>query len=285
MQNTQKPKIPKRGRKKATMYHNAAFNAFSKLLDEGIKSGSVELEHEHQLSKHALRIDFIIKKGRDFDIKRVWGKFMRGHNIIEYKSPVVPLPTLEIFDKVVHGYAGIYASQEGIKLIDMTVTIVCSEKPEVLLKTLEDEFDYEILRECEGIYYIRQKGVAVEKTLAIQVVVCSELPDSEILLKALRPGIDADTAKAVTNIISADVADELELWTEVVFTENLNTLLKEGEKMKKSEQIQKLLKEYGYLRKEEELRQECLQEGRQEVFALLESGYSLDDAKKKLQLV
>jgi hypothetical protein len=37
--------------------------------------------------------------------------------------------------------------------------------------------------------------------------------------------------------------------------------------------------------RERKWKQAGIQEGRQEVFALLENGYSLDDAKRKLQLV
>ncbi|MDR2693695.1 MAG: hypothetical protein LBB74_05720, partial [Chitinispirillales bacterium] len=68
--------LPKR-RKKATRYHNAAFNAFSVALSEAVQHGDVELRDEHRLSEDALRIDMmILKKNRGVEIKRVWGKFM-----------------------------------------------------------------------------------------------------------------------------------------------------------------------------------------------------------------
>jgi len=58
--------------------------------------------------------------------------------------------------------------------------------------------------------------VSIEETLAVQVMVCAELPDSEFLLKALMPGIDEDTAKRVLTILNGGVDDKLSYWAEVV---------------------------------------------------------------------
>jgi hypothetical protein len=108
---------------------------------------------------------------------------------IEYKSPVDTPPTLAVFDKLI-GYARIYAAQEKVKISDMTATIICAAPPKKLFRILEDEFDYKILQKDDGIYYIVQKWVAVEKTLTIQVAVQT----SDLLLQALDKRA-LDTAK------------------------------------------------------------------------------------------
>jgi hypothetical protein len=255
-----KEAIPER-RKKATRYHNAAVNAISEYLYEDNLTGDVELTDEHRLSEDALRIDMmIIKKNRGVAIKRVWGKFMREVNILEYKSPAGPAPSLRVFDKVVHGYAGIYAAQNNIDLTDMTATLICARKPVKLFKELENKRGYKILREGDGIYYIRQRGVAVEKTLAVQVVVSSELPDSEILLKALKPDIDEETARKVAEIIDGDADERLSVWTEAVLNENANIILREGDIMRMTK-LEKALIEHGYV---DRWRQEGEMKGRQE---------------------
>jgi len=244
--------------KRSMRYHNAAYETFLNTLSDDIQSGRVELQDEHRLSEDALRIDMmIIKKMPGVEIDRVWGKFMRGYNIIEYKSPAGPAPSVRVFDKVVHGYAGIYAAQHNVWLTDMTVTIICAKKPVKLFKTLEKFFGYEILRGDAGIYYIRLKGVPIEEMLAVQVVVCSELPDSEFMLKALVPDIGEDTAKRVLSVLDSGVDDKLSYWAEVVIEKNLNTIVEAGIVMRKKD-MEKVFDKYGYI---DAWRQEGWQEG------------------------
>jgi hypothetical protein len=202
----------------------------------------------------------ILKKKPGVVINRIWGKFMRGHNILEYKSPAVPAPSIRVFNKVVHGYAGIYAAQHNVWLTDMTATLICARKPVKLFKTLERYFGYEILRCDAGIYYIMLNGVPIEETLAVQAVVCPELPDSEILLKALTPDIDEDMARKVLAILNSGADNRLSYWPEKKKKKNLNTFIKAGEIMRRKE-IVKLLEEYGY---GDYWRQEGRQDGRQE---------------------
>jgi hypothetical protein len=277
---------PQKTPKQMTPFHNAMFGTFSETLDEAIQNGKVELQDEHRLSADALRIDMmILKKEPDFMINRVWGKFMRGYNILEYKSPSAPAPSIRVFNKVIHGYAGIYSAQRRVRLTDMTATIICTKKPLKLFKTLEEYYNYKILRGAPGIYYIRLKGVPIEKTLAIQIMVCSELPDSEFMLKALVPGIDEDMAKKVLEVLNSDVDNRLSYWVEAVLEKNLNIIIKVGESMKNSKNVEKVLMEYGYCDKwrqegKQEGRQEGWQEGRQEG---LEEGWQegLEEEKRR----
>jgi hypothetical protein len=68
------------------------------------------------------------------------------HYLVEYKSPAEPQISHETFDKLVRGYVGIYASQEGVRLTDISATIICYKKPAELLETLEKDFYHEVLR-------------------------------------------------------------------------------------------------------------------------------------------
>ena len=278
-------------RKKMTTYHTAAFSAFKFFLRDYVNNGDVTLEDEKRLSKSPLKIDImIIKKARDVEIKRGWGKIMRGHNIVEYKSPVDPPLSLSVFDKAVHGYAGIYAEQNDIRLTDMTVTIICYQKPETLFDALEKDFCYKVLRKGGGIYYVKYKGISVEKTLAIQIIVTSELRDSDLELKAIMKALDVALAKKVAARYFTEgheVPPELDQWIDFMVLKECDTLTEEVN-MNRKRQEQKLLKcleekgllvEYG-----EKIRMEGMQKGLHEVFALLESGYSPAEAKKKLQL-
>jgi len=278
---------PKPERKDAATFHNAVFSVFGHYLREQKENGGVMLEDEHQLSKQPPRIDIIIiKKNRDVKIHRVWGMIFREYNIIEYKSPVDRSPTLAVFNKVVHGYVGLYASQERVKLSEMTVTIVCPRQPRKLFKTLENEFGYRVLQKGDGVYYIILEGVAVEKTLAIQIVVSPELPDSEFYLKYLRRGIDRETAKRVGELFGRGGRnlDYLVPWFRMMFTENGKILRREGVNMTKFEKFVKscIEEEDGFLADTlQKARQEGEQRGMAQILKFLESGHSIEEAKKR----
>jgi len=102
--------------------------------------------------------------------------------------------------------------------------------------------------------------VPIEETLAVQVMVCPELPDSEFMLKALMPGIDEDTAKKVLEILNGGIGNTLNYWAKTALEKNLNAIIKAGETMKEREVI-RILDEYGY---GDFFRQKWRQEGKQE---------------------
>lgn len=277
--------------KERTPYHGAAFGVFSCLFNKYQKNGNVALIDEHRLSKEPLRIDIVvIKKNRDIELEPVWTKIFREHNLVEYKSPADKAPTFEVFCKLM-GYAWIYAAQEKVKISDMTVTIICARTPQKLFKILKEDLDYEILEKNEGIYYIRERGVAAEKRLAIQIMV----QKSELLLYALdkRPLDEATVDKLAECIAAMDEEDRNRLgyWFKAIAPENAENISKRmGRIMTKTDKAYlKVMEELGYAeRLRKEGRREGMQKGRQEgalnVIALLEKGYSLADAKKKLQL-
>ena len=278
---------PKPNRKEATTYHNAVFAALEYILRKHLKNGDVTIVDEHKLSKQPLKIDFmVIKKNRNVEIKNCWGKIFRKHNIIEYKSPSDTSPSLSVFYKV-NGYACIYASQTNIKFTDMSLTIICSRKPVKLFGRLQNELDYEVLQKDTGVYYIIQRGVAIEKNLAMQIVVNSELPDDDdVLLQALRPGIDRATAERIASfpVEDEEYAVSLSQWWKVILSLNKETLLLEADmNLKKKEK--ELIEFWANNGRLTEYEQEWKLKGMQKVFALLEKGYSPTEAKKKLQLV
>ncbi len=276
-------------RQEPTPYHCAAVNAIFYRLHEYEENGDVDLIDEHRLSKEPLRIDaIVVKKNRDIELAPRWAKFFRGHNIIEYKSPVDNPPTLAVFDKLI-GYARIYAAQEEVKISDMTATLICADPPETLFKILEDEFDYDILQKDDGIYYIIQRGVAIEKNLAIQVAV----QKSELLLQVLdKKVLDEAAADEWKEFLLTEARihmNKLGYWLRAIPPENVQYLFERIKDMTTQEVLMGIMETSGL---SEHLMQKGMQKGRQEgrqegaleVITLLEKGYSLADAKKKLNL-
>ena len=132
----------------------------------------LQFENEHQLSKKPMGIDvLIIKKQNEDKIEKNIGRIFRKYNIIEYKSPEDYL-SIDDFYKVL-GYACFYKSdtesENLIKLEEITISYVCESCPRKLIKHLEDNLKYEIVKEDKGIYYI------VGSIFPIQLIITSEL--------------------------------------------------------------------------------------------------------------
>jgi hypothetical protein len=233
----------------------------------------------------------VVKKNPLIQIEESWGRIFREHNVIEYKSPVNKSVSLSVFNKVIHGYVGIYASNENISLSEMTATIVCFKKPAKLFEQLKNELNYKILHKGSGIYYISLKGAVESKSLLIQFIVSEELEDSVVVLKALRAKIDGTTAKKVLELPVEDDEYQVSLsqWWEVILLENMEILSSE-ENMGKWEDLRITLEKKGMLdgwKEEFEQRgmqkgiQSGMQQGMQQLFAFLNSGHTIEEAKKK----
>ena len=66
-------------------WHEAFYEALKLELHQ--YKDFLEFQHEHHLSKEALRIDvLVVKKNTDVQIKKNIGKIFKRHNIFEYKS-------------------------------------------------------------------------------------------------------------------------------------------------------------------------------------------------------
>lgn len=192
----------------------------------------------------------------------------------------------------------IYAAQNDIKINYMTVTLVCSNPPETLFKTLVEEFGYEILENEDGIYYITQKGVSVEQTLAIQVVV----QKSELLLQALDEkmlGEEVTSGKLMDFLRneSKDNLKSLGYWAYVIFEFLKNISELEGGNMKNMTfaeicetlgppaGLKQLWKQEGRQEGRREGRQEGRREGRREgvlqtARTMKDNGFSIEDIIK-----
>jgi hypothetical protein len=223
-------------RQAPTPYHNAAFSVFSYLLRKYAERGDVELIGQCELSRGPLKIDIvIIKKNSDVELEPAWSKAFRRYNLVEYKSPVDKAPTLAVFDKLM-GYTRLYASQNEVKVCDMTATLVCAREPRKLFKALKEDYGYKILRAGNGIYYIREKGWDAEKSLAIQVVA----QESEFLLRALdNKMLDAATVEKVAEFMVTEGMDNRELlgyWFEVMGSKEFKRITERMQTMKRTKQ-------------------------------------------------
>jgi hypothetical protein len=302
-----KPKVSKPKRKEGVPYHNAAYSAFMCLLNKEIKAGDITLKDEYKLSSRPLEIDIIVlKKNKDFVIDTSWGKIFREHNIVEYKSPVDSLPDLLVFEKIC-GYASIYASQNEITRKNISLSLVCYKHPTDFFDALKKEFGYNILHKAAGIYYIYQENVAIETSLAIQVIVSSELQDSDLVLKALKANVDEATMKQAWNIYKSNKENQesLAYWIHVMALINkevLNKIIEEEGGMDGLEYIINNLDQKGLLVNlkqnwTQQATQQAMQQGmrqgmrqgeqkgmlkeRQRIFDFLRQGHSLEEAEKK----
>lgn len=136
----------------------------------------LEFQKEYNLNTKPLEIDLlIIKKRASIQISNEIGKFFRGHNILEYKSPEDHLDIDALYKAM--AYASLYKaygnSLDERKAEDITVTMIREAKPESLFRYLK-EHNYKIQSSYQGIYYIT--GNLLFPT---QIVVSRELNLSE----------------------------------------------------------------------------------------------------------
>ena len=142
---------------------------------------------EYNLNTKPLEVDLlVIKKDSDIQITNEIGKLFRGHNIIEYKSPVDHLD-IDVFYKT-GAYASLYKAYGQTvnerKAEDITVSIIRESKPTGLFGYFK-EHDIRFTNPYNGIYYITDAVL-----FPTQIIVTRELnPNEHIWLKALSGGI------------------------------------------------------------------------------------------------
>lgn len=128
---------------------------------------------EYQLNEKPLAVDIlVIKKLSDRKILVNIAQIFTGHNIIEFKSPSDYL-CIDDYYKV-KAYAYIYKSQaemvDGIKIDDMSITMVSSGFPRELAEHLKNARGMNINEQSDGIYYLEGDDIKA------QIVVIEELP-------------------------------------------------------------------------------------------------------------
>ena len=97
-------------RESVLQWHPAFFAGLQiELADE---AEYLEFENEHMLSSKPMQLDvLIIKKDRNYEVKKNIGRIFRTYNIVEYKSPEDYL-SIDDFYKV-YGYACFYKADTG----------------------------------------------------------------------------------------------------------------------------------------------------------------------------
>lgn len=113
-------------------------------------------EKEYNLNTKPLEIDLlIIKKETSLHISNDIGRFFRGHNILEYKSPEDHLD-IDAFSKAL-AYAYLYKSYgktlDAVKIDDITVSIIREAEPVGLFRYFK-EHGCSVSSPYSGIYYI-----------------------------------------------------------------------------------------------------------------------------------
>ena len=120
-----------------TQWHPAFCSAIKLELREDAEY--LSYTNEYTINTKPLQADLlIIKKPNDVQIKNEIGRFFRGHNIVEYKSPDDSL-NLDTFIKVI-GYACLYKANEvhteDISLENITLSFIRKRTPRDLFKWL-----------------------------------------------------------------------------------------------------------------------------------------------------
>jgi hypothetical protein len=142
-------------------WHSAFFVALKAELVDYLDV--LQFEQEHPLNEQPLRIDaVIIKAPPKTKINKNFAKNFRGHNIFEYKSPEDSLAVSD-YIKVI-GYACLYQSIESIDYTDITITLVCTMKPEAVLGHLQHDPEgrYDVVVRQPGIYEISGEKFPVQ---------------------------------------------------------------------------------------------------------------------------
>ena len=145
-------------------------------------------EEEYNLNKKPLEIDLlIIKKGASVHIDNDIGRFFRGHNILEYKSPESHLD-IDTFSKAL-AYAYLYKAYgktlDERKEDDITISIIRETKPAGLFQYFK-EHGYTVTGGHDGIYHIEGPF-----PFPVQIIATGELDRrSHTWLKALSGKLD-----------------------------------------------------------------------------------------------
>ena len=212
-------------------------------------------ENEHQLSKEALKMDvLIIKKSKDVQITKNFGRIFRTHNVFEYKSETDSLSVSD-YTKVL-GYALLYSSFEQIPLSDITVSFVLTRHPRELIKYLESERQLTVEDMQTGLYYV--KG----DIFPIQILERRKLsPEDNLFLRNLGSNLTTQELSTTVNICKAQgILNKNNVYLDRILEAN-KMKIKELIRMGYAEQVfLEAAREYGWI-------EEARAEGRAEAEA------------------
>ena len=134
--------------------------------------GDLIFEKEYNLNTKPLEIDLlIIKKAASVQVSNEIGRFFKGHNILEYKSPEDHLDIDTFYKTLAYGclYKSYGKTVDAIKAEDITISVIREAKPVELFRYFE-KYGCKIVNVCCGIYYIEGKS-----WFPTQIVVTNEL--------------------------------------------------------------------------------------------------------------
>ncbi|GHT31599.1 hypothetical protein FACS1894214_3060 [Planctomycetales bacterium] len=215
-------------------WHPAFFEAIQFELDD--YRYALEFEAEHPLTAEPLKIDVvIIKKIQNIVIEKNIGRIFRRINVVEYKSPDDYISASGY--KKVQSYAWLYASQNGVKIADITISVVARTLPKALFKELTQT--HRIVKAEPGIYTVEGSEIAS------QIVVESELsPATNLWLTSLRKDILAqqELLEVYRNIRRFGEDAESGAYLDIVSRVNKETL----ERFDMGEMFIQVMRETGY---------------------------------------
>ena len=142
---------------------------------------------EYNLNTKPLEVDLlVIKKDPDIQITNEIGKLFRGHNIVEYKSPLDHL-NIDSFFKA-GAYASLYKAYGQTvnerKIEDITVSVIRESMPAGLFGYFK-EHGIKVMNPYKGMYYVMDAVL-----FPTQIIVTKELNlEEHVWLKALSGGM------------------------------------------------------------------------------------------------
>ncbi len=162
----------------------------------------LEYTDEFNLTDKPLMIDLmIVRKSSNVPIKNKIGHIFKGHNIVEYKSPMDKMNINTFYKTMAYGclYKTSPKHDVPIHTKDITITLIRDRKPAKLFNSLR-ELGFAISTYCKGIYYI---GNGLFDT---QIVVSSELDGYDNKwIKALKFNISKNLYLSLCKDISMEL--------------------------------------------------------------------------------
>jgi hypothetical protein len=230
--------MKKEKRSSLNQWHPAFLCAIQKDLEQW--KHALHFEPEHQLNLSPLVIDLvIIKKKQDIVIDNPIAAIFKGHNIIEYKSPLSYV-SIDDFKKV-YGYAYLYASLCKTDLTDISVSFVEDHYPRKLFEYFKNKCSYKIEEKWSGIYHITG-GI-----ITLQFIDRKRLSDGNRWLKGLGNDLNVEGAAWLMQKALETNEPEIDTYVKAVLTANWQIV--EEITMRSEKRFEQALEKCGLIQK------------------------------------
>jgi len=221
---------------------------------------------EVSLTSEPLVIDgIVIKKDPRVVIEKNLARIFRQYNIIEFKGPESSISNRDFLK--CEAYVYLYAALKGVRLRDLTLTIIGAHYPRELVRHLKEERGLGVREAFSGIYYI-ERGV-----IPVQVIVTGELAEEEnLFLRNLRRGVRGESLLKVFKETREKLRNPaVQAYMYALVEANAGSI-EEVEKMELTEKDRKVLKEWWFVK-------EAMEEARREADAKWQKRAADTDAK------